>query len=266
VTALRQENAGPGTARETGRRQARGEFLQYFDSDDWLHPRKVELQVAALRAHPECGVAYCKTREYKLGTPPRDEPCFRTGERIDTLFPYLLSGRCWMTGTALFRRAVTDAVGPWASFRQEEDWEYDARVAALEIRLVWCPEFLLDIRHHVGKRAGGNSLHDPVKMRWRHLAHVLIYQHARRAGVGLDNPHMQRYARELFLLARQCGAAGLAMESRELFDLAREASGVKRGKRWDFRLYRAAASVFGWQRAGRFACWADRWRSRGRVS
>jgi GT2 family glycosyltransferase len=261
VRVLRQPNAGPGAARESGRRQASGEFIQYFDSDDWLHPEKYACQVAALRAHPECGAAYCKTREYTLGTTPRDEPCFRTGERFERLFPSLLAGRCWMTGTALFRRSVTDGAGPWATtFRQEEDWEYDARVAALGVRLAWCPEFLLDIRHHEGPRAGGNSLNDPVKMRWRCEAQRLIYQHARRAGIGPEEPHMQRYSRALFLLARQCGAAGLAVESRDLFDLARAAAGPQQGQRLDYRLYRAAAAMLGWRRVGRLACWSDRWR------
>lgn len=261
VVVIRQENAGPGAARETGRRLARGEFIQYFDSDDWLHPCKFERQVAALRAHPECGVAYCKTREYVRGAVPEAQPSARkSGMQFDTLFPLLLSGRCWTTGAELLRRTVTDAVGPWATMRQEEDWEYDARVAALGTRLVWCPEFLMDHIHHDEPRASDMSNNKPAHMRWRYEAHVLIYRHARRAGIGSSEPHMQRYARELFLLARQSGACGLAVESRELFDLAREASGVENNKRWDFRLYRAATMLLGWRRVGRLACWADRWR------
>jgi glycosyltransferase involved in cell wall biosynthesis len=263
VGVLRQANAGPGAAREAGRGQAHGEFLQYLDSDDFLQPRKFERQVAALREYPECGAAYCKTHEYVIGENRGEAASFRTGERLDTLFPDLLSGRIWHTVTPLFRRTLSDAVGPWSDLRQEEDWEYDARVAATGTRLAWVPEFLADHRHHSGPRAGGDSLNDPRKMRWRHQAHMLIYRHARRAGVGLDDPHMRRYARELFLLARQCGAAGLPAESRELFDLAREASGATPDKRWGFRLYRAAAAVLGWRQAGRLACWTDRFRSRG---
>jgi hypothetical protein len=91
----------------------------------------------------------------------------------------------------------------------------------------------------------------------RARAHRLVYQHARRAGIGPDSPHLQRYARELFLLARQCGAAGLSGESRALFELAREASGPARRRGLDFRLYRAATTLFGWRGAGRLACWAD---------
>ncbi|MGD0948065.1 MAG: glycosyltransferase family A protein, partial [Candidatus Binatia bacterium] len=40
VAVLRQPNRGPGPAREAGRRAARGEFVQYLDSDDLLLPDK----------------------------------------------------------------------------------------------------------------------------------------------------------------------------------------------------------------------------------
>src|SRR5688572_4625209 len=62
IRVIHQSNTGPGLAREAGRLIARGEFIQYLDSDDLLLPRKFELQVAGLNAHPECGVSYGKTR------------------------------------------------------------------------------------------------------------------------------------------------------------------------------------------------------------
>jgi glycosyltransferase involved in cell wall biosynthesis len=260
VRSVRIPHAGPGPAREAGRSLARGAYIQYLDSDDLLHPLKFERQVAALETHPATGVAYCKTREYALGTPAVDIAVARTGECLDALFPHLLSGRCWYTPSPLFRRAVCDAVGPWLSLGQEEDWEYDARLGALGTALVWCPEFLADVRHHEGARAGGSSQRDPAKMRWRARAHVLIYEHARRFGVGSDSVHMQRYARELFLLSRQCGAVGLPTESRALFELARQASGQPRAHGLDFRCYRLMAAVLGWSTTGRLACWSDRFR------
>jgi hypothetical protein len=96
-------------------------------------------------------------------------------------------------------------------------------------------------------------------MAWRATAHRLICQHARGAGISPDDPHFRCFARALFLLARQCGAAGLAEEARSLFVLARELSGP-RGGGLDFRLYGLAATCLGWKAAGRLACWADRWR------
>jgi glycosyltransferase involved in cell wall biosynthesis len=260
VRFVRIERGGPGVAREAGRARIEGEFVQYLDSDDLLHPRKFERQVDLLRGH-DGGIAYCKTREYALGAVPEDRAVARTGEHVDYLFPSLLSARVWYTLSPLFRRTVVDAIGPWAPLWQEEDWEYDARAGALGVKLLWCPEFLADARHLPGGRASGGFLRDPRRMRSRVEAHRLIYEHARRHGIDSADPHMQRYARELFLLARQCGVVGLGPEARALFELARQASGPDRAGRLDFRLYGALARTIGWTAAGRLACWSDQWRS-----
>src|SRR5258708_5062942 len=61
VRAIHRQNGGPGTARETGRLVARGEFIQYLDSDDLLLPTKFELQVAGLRRCGDCAVSYGRT-------------------------------------------------------------------------------------------------------------------------------------------------------------------------------------------------------------
>jgi len=260
IRVIRIDQAGPGAAREAGRALLRGEFVQYLDSDDLIHPRKFEWQVALLRS-TEAGIAYGPTREYGLGETPEDRPVARTGEVLGSLFPDLLGARVWYTLTPLWRRTVVDAVGPWAPLWQEEDWEYDARAAALGTRLAWRPELVADARHHPGGRASGGFLVDPKRMRSRCEAHRLIYRHARRFGIEPEDPHMQRYARELFLLARQCGVAGLGDEARMLFELAREASGPSRARGLDFRLYSLAAGLVGWVTAGRVACWTDRFRT-----
>jgi hypothetical protein len=96
-------------------------------------------------------------------------------------------------------------------------------------------------------------------MRDRAKAHALIYAHARRAGIGHDAPEMKHFARELFLLARQCGAAGLPSESEQLFGLSREASGAE-GNDLQFRAYAGLARILGWSLTGRLACLSDSWR------
>jgi glycosyltransferase involved in cell wall biosynthesis len=265
VRALHQENAGPGVAREAGRRAVRGRFIQHLDSDDLLLPMKFERQVAALQQRPECGVAYCFTRYQRPGQPPHAEPWKGSGRTVETMFPTFLDERWWDTPTPLYRREVCDRAGPWSNLRLEEDWEYDCRIAALRTRLVHCREFLVEVRDHGNGLCHGDA-YDPRRLQHRARAHQLIYEHARRAGMGAEDPHLQRFARKLFLLARQCGAAGLAEESRALFALARQASGPRRAGGLDFHLYRAAAAGLGWCLTGRLSCWADSLRPSSRLA
>jgi glycosyltransferase involved in cell wall biosynthesis len=260
ITVVHQGNAGPGLAREAGRQKARGEFIQYLDSDDVLLPRKFESQIFGLRSRPECGIAYGKTRFCVHGSAVSLEPWKRTGERIDWMFPSFLRSRWWGTSTPLYRRELTNAAGTWLALSSEEDWEYDCRLASMGVRLHYVDEFVSEEHEHAGARLsrGGSRLVD--KLRDRARAHSLILDHARRAGVESDSAEMQHFARELFLLARQCGAVGLEAESRELFELAMDASGAHRATGLDFRLYGIVARALGWSLAGRLSCASDRWR------
>jgi GT2 family glycosyltransferase len=46
---IRQENAGPGAARNLGFAESKGEFIHFFDSDDIAAPNKQNVQARALR-------------------------------------------------------------------------------------------------------------------------------------------------------------------------------------------------------------------------
>jgi hypothetical protein len=89
-----------------------------------------------------------------------------------------------------------------------------------------------------------------------------MYAHAVRSELPADSPYMQFFARALFLLARQCGAVGLAADSQELFELARQAAGRDRTAGRHFAIYRRTARFLGWQTAGRLAGWFDALRDR----
>lgn len=256
-----QGNVGPGVARERGRLAAQGEFIQYLDSDDVLLPGKFATQVEALRARPDCQVAYGMTRFRQQDGSVSAGPWKGSGIARTAMFPSFLVERWWDTPTPLYRRDVCDRAGPWTSLRLEEDWEYDCRIAALGTLLVWCDQYVCEVRDHAGERLCRSPASDQDRMRQRARSHVLIFGHAQRAGIGVEAPEMQHFSRELFLLARQCGAAGLPDESRELFELARVASGAKRARGLDFSAYRTLATVFGWRAAGRASQWLDSVRS-----
>jgi glycosyltransferase involved in cell wall biosynthesis len=258
VRVIHQANAGAGPAREAGRLAARGEFIQHLDSDDLLEPRKFALQVAGLRAYPECGASYGWTRAVLAGGTVLPKPEKRTGERIETMFPAMLESRWWHTPTPLYRAELLDRAGSWLPLVNEEDWEYDARIASQGVRLHYVDDWVAEVHHH-----GENKLSARGRtregLRDRAKAHALILEHATRAGIGPDTPEMQHYARELFLLSRQCGAASLVSESRMLFELARDASGPRRNT-LQFRAYAAFARAAGWSVAGKVATMTDQWR------
>src|SRR6516225_8153524 len=261
VRHLRIPNGGPGAAREAGRVTASGEFIQYLDSDDLLLPRKFELQVGGLRNYGDCSVSYGKTRFYAYGDCPVDTPWKRTGQLIATMFPSFLQSRWWDTSTPLYRREVTDLAGAWTSLGHEEDWEYDCRIASKGCRLHYCDVFVSDTRVTTGNQLSKSDSNDPYKLRDRATAHRLILEHAFAARIPHETAEMQHFARGLFLLARQCGAAGVAGEARSLLGLARQAAGKERGRRIDFLLYSAGARLVGWRAMGSLTCSLDRFRA-----
>jgi glycosyltransferase involved in cell wall biosynthesis len=257
IRVLHQHNTGPGLAREAGRQAANGEFIQYLDSDDLLLPRKFELQVEGLRGNPDCGVSYGKTRYRHSDGAVEAGPWKGSGSKVETMFPSFLLARWWDTPTPLYRSRLCDQAGPWTDLKLEEDWEYDCRIAALGVRLHYCNEFIVEVRDHEEERLCKGEALDPVRLKERAKSHELILFHARDAGIDDDLAEMQHFARELFLLSRQCGAAGLASQSKELFTLARQASGATRGNGWDFRLYGLLAAIAGWTQVGKMACYSD---------
>ncbi|HEX6085688.1 MAG TPA: glycosyltransferase family 2 protein [Thermoanaerobaculia bacterium] len=256
IRTVRRPNGGPGMARESGRLAAAGEFIQYLDSDDLLLPRKFELQVGALREHPHAGVAY--GRVVYRGPDGREIECDwkPANQNATSIFPSFLLARWWETVSPLYRRSVTDAAGPWTSLRLEEDWEYDARVGSLGVKLVYVDAVVAEHRDHPEERLSRGLGSDPRRLHDRAEAHVRIAAHARKAGVSPDAPEFRTFARELFHLARQCGAAGLRQDSRRLLALARDI-----GDRPDLRLYALAARIVGWRNAGRLSARLDRMRA-----
>jgi len=261
VRAIHRQNGGPGAARETGRLAASGEFIQHLDSDDLLLPRKFELQVAGLREFSDCAVSYGKTRFYAFGDRPTDVAWKRTGEQISTMFPSFLQSRWWGTSTALYRRALTDSAGPWTDLRTEEDWEYDCRIAAKGVRLCYVNSFVSEERVITGIHLSVGGTSNPEKLRDRTTAHRMIVEHALAAEISFSTFEMQHFVRELFLLARQCGAAGLARDAQTLFELARQTSKAGRNRGLDFLLYGAGARLLGWRAMGRLACRLDHFRA-----
>lgn len=67
---VRQENAGPGVARNTGMAQATGEYLIFLDADDWFEPDFLETMVARAQ-ETGADVTICRSVEFDHATGAR---------------------------------------------------------------------------------------------------------------------------------------------------------------------------------------------------
>jgi len=253
-------NSGPGLAREAGRKIASGEFIQYLDSDDLLRKDKFSLQVAGLNKNSHCGVSYCRQYYSDMNGTILDHAFMRSGEQHDTMFPAMLAGRLWGTPGPLYRKSLLDQCGAWLDLTNEEDWEYDCRVASKGVQLHYCRDALVTIRSHNEGHFGNVSGKETAKIHDRSAAYQAIYQHALDANIGPETDEFKRFNRMLFSLSRQCGAVGLVHDSKKLFALSYKSRRPTRAQNFQYHFYRLGSSLIGWENMGKLSILLDRLR------
>lgn len=142
-----QENRGLSAARNTGLREARGEFLSFLDSDDQFLPEKLELLLAAFERDPGLGlVAGQAVLIDQEGRP--------IGEVFDRPLPAgladLLLGNPLHVGSVLLRREWQARVGHFdETLRSYEDWDMWLRLARAGCRMEWVPKPVSLYRFHL---------------------------------------------------------------------------------------------------------------------
>ena len=253
VKVFSQANSGPGAARELGRQKAQGEYVQYLDSDDLLLSEKFSLQVRALNEKADCCIAYGKTESTLIGEPLKGIAMRLTGVQLDAMFPEFLRDRWWGTSTPLYRASVLDEAGAWLTTLNEEDWEYDCRIASTGGKLVYVNEFVSHARRHE-EHLSAQGTTDPVKLKHRCIAQQKIYQHARSymeledRATEINSADWTFYSKAVFLLARQCAAANLPEQALQMIELSETANGGRNNKH---RFFRFLAMTLGWRNASK---------------
>lgn len=141
-----QENRGLPAARNTGLRNATGQFLTYLDSDDLFLPQKIEVLLCYLENHPDVGLVAGQVI-------PVDNSGRQIGKTFDTKIPedssLLLLGNPITVGSVMLRRYWQQQVGIFdESLRSYEDWEMWLRLARLGCRTGWVPQPVYLYRFH----------------------------------------------------------------------------------------------------------------------
>jgi glycosyltransferase involved in cell wall biosynthesis len=140
IRCIRQDNAGPSAARNTGVRAAHGEFVAFLDADDIWLPFKLERQLALFKAHPELGLVFTDTEVTRIS--PNVTHSFRMFEekglnaaffgsewRVSGAIEKLLELNFITTSSVLARRRLFDQHQFNEGRRYAEDWELWLKLA-----------------------------------------------------------------------------------------------------------------------------------------
>lgn len=125
-----QPNKGLSAARNTGILAATGAYWMFLDADDWIHPRKLELQSHFLDSQPQYGLVYSAWNyvEEKTGQVLAQ---VRPDVHGDVLKKLLLRNFFFPPGAALVRRLCLDQAGLFdTSLTAAEDMDMWVRIAA----------------------------------------------------------------------------------------------------------------------------------------
>jgi glycosyltransferase involved in cell wall biosynthesis len=147
----RQPNRGAPSARNLGAIRSSGEFLQFLDSDDKIHERKIESQVQMLQEEAEAGFAYCLTGRFGSRVSGQKPMGFNFNAGG---LPSMLEGNMCQTSAALFRRSACKAAGPWdESLEGAQEWEFIHRVVlAADLQVCFQPEIYNYVRVYQDER------------------------------------------------------------------------------------------------------------------
>lgn len=131
VRCVRQENQGLGPARNSGLREARGNYLVFLDADDRLHPRAIETSLKELKLDPDAAFVYGRCQLIAADgsfLSPSRHPHIESDHYLN-----LLKLGNFMPNPAafVFRRAPLEAVGGFRPPLGTEDYDMLLRLTRL---------------------------------------------------------------------------------------------------------------------------------------
>jgi glycosyltransferase involved in cell wall biosynthesis len=160
VRLIQQANSGAAAARNTGIKQATGEWIAFLDADDLWSADNLASHLEILNRNPgivwsagACNLRLANSRLVKMGLPKKLAMMLRDDIFEDAIF---LIGRiyCMNTNTIMVRREIFENVGLMnTTLNTAEDLDMWLRIALKYPKLAYCHEPIAE--YYVGN---SNSL------------------------------------------------------------------------------------------------------------
>lgn len=129
---------------------ARGEYVALLEGDDfWTTPHKLQKQVDALDAHPECGGCYGNTRLVTGVEAVGEALVFPSDWPERTDLAWMLDHHFPHTSSVMFRRRLLPEYPPWYFDMPMGDWPTFV-ITSKEGPYLYLPETLSAYRKHAG--------------------------------------------------------------------------------------------------------------------
>lgn len=145
VKILHTDNHGPASARNTGIRQAQGQYILPLDADDRIGSTYLEQAIQVLESSPNVGIVYCEAEFFGAKTGKFDLPSFN--------FPGILLGNM-IFNSSFYRKVDWEKVGGYREgYRGWEDYDFWLSLLELGREVVKLPETLYFYRQITTSRS-----------------------------------------------------------------------------------------------------------------